>query len=99
MPVCGHAYGRLASWVGAQGDQTLVQVQRQLLSRAELAEGRVTAAGECLLLMPGQHSQGRPLGTANKGYLLIRRTAEGKAPLFRHFQWENGILEGLAKCR
>lgn len=97
VPGFGQAYGRLASWVSAQGDRTVVQVQKQLLSRVELAEGRISASGECLLVLPGINSQGRPLATASKGYLFVKRSLDG-TNIFKQFQWTN-VPPGLGKYR
>jgi hypothetical protein len=105
----GQAYGRVACWVSAEGDKTLVQVQHQLLSRMQLAESRINVNGECLMIVPPaqNNSQGRPLNIVNNnrgGYLMVKRASVGNGtttPAFRHFQWPEmgGESNGLSKCR
>ncbi|KAL3078261.1 hypothetical protein niasHS_012148 [Heterodera schachtii] len=111
VPGFGQAYGRIANWVSAQGDRTVVQVQRQLISRAELADGRITASGDLLMLLPsaGRAQQQQKNGT--RGYFMVRRsncgeiaTGIGRTEMgrFRHRNWQTQQRESaeleLAMC-
>lgn len=47
----GQTYGKIANWIGAQGDKTLIQAQKQIFSRNMLNECYITANKDCVLIM------------------------------------------------
>uniref|UniRef100_A0A914IDA9 4Fe-4S ferredoxin-type domain-containing protein n=1 Tax=Globodera rostochiensis TaxID=31243 RepID=A0A914IDA9_GLORO len=71
VPGFGQAYGRLANWASAQGDRTVVQVQQQLISRAELADGRITASGDVLMVLPSVAGRAQQHKNNTRGYFMV----------------------------
>ncbi|KAE9549406.1 hypothetical protein FO519_007385 [Halicephalobus sp. NKZ332] len=66
----GQEYGRIVSWVGTKGDNTLIQVQKQTFSRNILADSRVTANRDYMIIMP-------PAKDSGADYVIVkRRTGE-----------------------
>ncbi|KAI1714938.1 PHR domain-containing protein [Ditylenchus destructor] len=87
----GQTHGRLASWVGAQSDRTIIQCQRQVISQADLANCQVTANQEYILVVPSNKR-----GCNNKNYVVI-----GRQPYIgvNHFKISSaGALVGRSVC-
>lgn len=85
VPGYGQNYGRIASWVGAQGDRTIIQVQKQIYARNYLGECGITATRECVLILPN---------TRERNPVFVLRKKHGV-----FFQLQNPIEENVLRYR
>uniref|UniRef100_A0A7E4WAZ4 RCR-type E3 ubiquitin transferase n=1 Tax=Panagrellus redivivus TaxID=6233 RepID=A0A7E4WAZ4_PANRE len=51
VPGYGQANGMIVSWVSAEGDQTILQTQKQTFSKAVLNDATITANKDCLVIL------------------------------------------------